>query len=244
MLSSSGIITRVNHIKSSQVLVTLGYPLSTYVRGVDTMSDHTLSQEQPQTIPYGYCQCGCGQPAPIATSTNAAYGSVKGKPQRYIRGHNGTRPVAERFWEKVARRDDNECWEWTGATRQFGYGSMRGEKGTVSAHRFSYELHYGPIPDGMHVCHSCDNPPCVNPGHLFLGDGLANTRDMDSKGRRMNPDRKGEFHSQAKLTASQVIKIRQLAQEGKTSAELGRQYKMADSTIRAIVRRRLWRHIP
>ena len=91
-----------------------------------------------------------------------------------------------RFWKRVAKSD--ECWLWTGGLHSKGYGlfycrpdgtTMR----AVGAHRFSYELHHGPIPAGMLVCHSCDNPPCVNPAHLFLGSPKANIHDMMSKGR-------------------------------------------------------------
>lgn len=90
-----------------------------------------------------------------------------------------------RFWAKVDRTDD--CWTWTAATTGSGYGRFGHQNargGWVAAHRFAYELANGPIPDGMFVCHKCDNPPCVNPSHLFLGTHQDNMRDMDAKGRR------------------------------------------------------------
>ncbi len=94
-------------------------------------------------------------------------------------------PVAERFWPKVDRRGPDECWEWKAARQAEGYGKMfttnrcRPER----AHRVSWVLHHGPIPDGMFVLHRCDNPPCVNPAHLFLGTNLDNIEDMGRKGR-------------------------------------------------------------
>ncbi len=98
-------------------------------------------------------------------------------------------PFAERFWLRVDRSGD--CWEWTGARQGRGYGKVGvGKAKSALAHRVSYELSNGPIPDGMIVCHRCDNPPCVRPDHLFLGDDLANALDRESKGRnRMGPAR-------------------------------------------------------
>ncbi len=94
------------------------------------------------------------------------------------------RPVAERFWPKVRRGEG--CWEWTGARSAKGYGRLtagrRGD-GYLRTHRLSFELAYGPVPDGLFVLHRCDNPPCVRPDHLFLGTKSDNMRDAVSKGR-------------------------------------------------------------
>jgi hypothetical protein len=97
--------------------------------------------------------------------------------------------LVTRFWLKVDRRGDNECWLWTASTTGNGYGQFSPTchpPKTGYAHRFSYELHYGPIPAGMLVCHTCDNPRCVNPKHLFLGTHQDNATDMKQKGRHWN----------------------------------------------------------
>lgn len=97
------------------------------------------------------------------------------------------RPVADRFWERVEVADSDECWEWQGSCFPKGYGQMWvGPKGSGTmcrTHRLSWWMHRGPIPDGLKILHHCDNPPCVNPSHLFLGTNDDNMEDMVSKGR-------------------------------------------------------------
>lgn len=92
-------------------------------------------------------------------------------------------PVEERFWSKVEKLGPDDCWEWLGGTRKGGYGSFWKDGKTKVASRVSYEFVSGSIPDGMHCCHTCDNPPCVNPAHLFIGTSLTNVRDKMTKGR-------------------------------------------------------------
>jgi hypothetical protein len=92
-------------------------------------------------------------------------------------------PPAVRFWRNVQKTAD--CWVWTGARSGAGYGQININDVLVFTHRFSWELHHGPIPDGLLVCHHCDNPPCCNPAHLFLGTPSDNMVDKIRKGRHL-----------------------------------------------------------
>ena len=94
--------------------------------------------------------------------------------------------LVKRFWPKVEKTSANECWTWLGAKLPKGYGKIAGRDwrgGWLYAHRVSWELHNGPVQDGLWVLHHCDNPSCVNPAHLFLGTNRDNMRDMQRKGR-------------------------------------------------------------
>ena len=114
----------------------------------------------------------------------------------------------DKFWARVEKGPD--CWQWLGAISTWGYGFFRVDGKTRHAHRVSWEMHNGPIPEGLWVLHHCDNPPCVNPDHLFLGTAKTNVADMIAKGRRghMRPRLRGEQHHAAKLSDAQVDEIR------------------------------------
>lgn len=118
-----------------------------------------------------------------------------------------------RFWSKVKKT--KHCWEWTAGISD-GYGYFTTDGISTRVHRFSYELHKGRIPEGMFVCHTCDNRACVNPKHLWIGDHTANMRDMHFKGRANNRGRaRGERSARSKLTSEQVREIRNLLSAGK-----------------------------
>lgn len=149
------------------------------------------------------------------------------------------RPLADRFWEKVDKRDANECWPWLASTKQGGYGRISDECGRPQqAHRVSYGLTFGPIPDGNVVCHRCDNPRCVNPSHLFLGTQADNLRDMRSKGRG-NPLR-GIQHPKARLTEELAQLLRH---DPRSHRQLARAFGIGKSTVGMIKARVTWTHV-
>jgi hypothetical protein len=161
---------------------------------------------------------------------------------------DNTRPFERRFWEKVDK--SGECWLWTGGMSPSGYGNVGSTAGnkrrgfaTRAAHRISWILTFGEIGDGLCVCHRCDNPPCVNPAHLFLGTHLDNNRDMINKGRDRKNPRRGEAHHQAKLTEDAVLSIRELSRNGVPRAELAARFGVAQSGISKITLRQTWTHI-
>ena len=147
------------------------------------------------------------------------------------------RPLAERFWNKVDRTGD--CWIWTGCRVRGRYGVIGvetvrpGKMRMERVNRVAWRLAYGDIPEGMHVCHHCDNTPCVRPDHLFLGSPSDNMRDMAAKER-----------GTAKLTAASVIEIRRMYATGRyTQMELGERFRVNRGTI-SYVLHRTWRHLP
>lgn len=183
--------------------------------------------------------------------------------------------LTRRFWAKVIRGPaEDDCWSWAGTKSTAGYGQIRaGRAGTpmLTASRVSYEIHFGPIPDGEYVCHKCDNPECCNPDHLFAATNSGNMQDAISKGRLvtrerhwayLDPDRaargfyfkkganvppefrmSGERCGSAKLRECDVRDIRRRSKDGTSHQALASEYKVTTDNIRAIVKRRSWKHI-
>jgi hypothetical protein len=148
----------------------------------------------------------------------------------------------EAFWSKVDRTGgDDACWEWMASKKADGYGWFRWERGMRLAHRVACHLTYGDIPDGLHVCHACDNPACCNPAHLWLGTNAENVKDKMRKGRHKNGDQRGEKHSRAKLTWSQVREIRRrYAAGGIMQKELAKEFNVGHAAISDIVNYKKW----
>lgn len=156
-----------------------------------------------------------------------------------------SRPVEDRFWEKVNIKTELECWEWEGSKYYNGYGQFYKAPMKIVAHRMSYELTYGEIRNKkLLVCHKCDNRGCVNPNHLFLGTFIDNFIDMDNKNRRVIGDTRGEKNGRAKLTVDDVLKIRKSYIRGQISAKkLGEKYGIAESTCLRIINNQGWKHV-
>ena len=148
------------------------------------------------------------------------------------------RPWPIRFWEKVPAPLGDECMEWTGHRNQSGYGQHGRDGKRWMAHRISYEMHNGPIPQGMQVCHHCDNPPCVRPDHLFLGTARDNARDRQNKGRFTPPVFDRDSHPMSKISAGDAETIVRTASTGRGGnvAELAEQYGVTITTIHNILR--------
>jgi hypothetical protein len=146
----------------------------------------------------------------------------------------------ENFWAKVDKpKDGTGCWLWTGAKqggRNGRYGAFQlGWKTQKRAHRFSYEIAHGPIPQGMMVCHSCDTPLCVNPAHLFLGSAKDNISDMDAKNRRVSC--KGQKNGASKLT---VESVRTIFLDPRTNREIADEHNINSGLVSQIRHRKIW----
>ena len=153
-----------------------------------------------------------------------------------------------RFWGNV-EINGNNCWLWTKSGDKNGYGKMvinrrRQNEQALKAHRISWYIHNGPIPNGLLICHHCDNPPCCNPEHLFLASHAGNAQDMWDKNRHPRPDMKGERNPRAKLTEEDVLAIRsRYAVGGVTHKTLGTVYGVHQSVIQHAITGRYWSHI-
>jgi len=160
-------------------------------------------------------------------------------------GHSRT-PLAELFWPKVDRSGGPDaCWPWTGHRNSKGYGSTHiwsdGKWRTVGAHRVAYTLERGPIAAGLQVCHVCDNPPCCNPAHHFLGTVRDNSRDMAAKGRTGTAP--GMASTRARLTDADVREIRRLRSEGMGVVAIGQRFGIHSARVSMIARGLQWKHV-
>jgi len=156
-------------------------------------------------------------------------------------------PIEERFWKHVYKTSG--CWFWIGGLNGHGrntYGTFRTDPKTIEkSHRVSWMLHFGDIPAGKQVLHTCDTPQCVRPDHLFLGDNSINQRDAWIKGRRHTPDNRGESHGLSKLTVAEVKEIRRLFVPRKRGCvlALAKKFNVTTPTIYSVISRARWGHI-
>jgi hypothetical protein len=147
----------------------------------------------------------------------------------------------ERFDEKYTKLGPNECWEWNAAKNHSGYGAFntcRNNRVKV-AHRVAWELSHGPIPEGLCVCHRCDNPSCVNPNHLFLGTKADNNADKVSKGR----SNFGERNGRSRLLEAQASRILARRREGVPSKQVAAEFGVCRETVDNIASGRNWQHL-
>lgn len=157
------------------------------------------------------------------------------------------RPLEERFWEKVDRRRQNECWHWLGTMNKgTGYGCIRvgsmkdGTRRNVDAHRLSCEMAHGPIPKGMFAAHHCDDRRCVNPAHLYIATPAQNTADMQERNPFKRVCLTGERHPNSKLTLEQVLAIKLSAER---PSVLARRYGITMTHVGYLRSGKSWRHV-
>ena len=156
--------------------------------------------------------------------------------------------LVDRFWSKVDRCEPDQCWEWKAAKDIAGYGRLNRFGRPELSHRVSYQLHHGPIPEGLHVLHSCDNPGCVNPAHLHLGTNTDNIREKMERGRCSRSGGLppgscgGETNHKSKLTNEQAIQIRiRYAAGGVSQKQLGDEFGVSRGVISSIINGRSYR---
>lgn len=151
--------------------------------------------------------------------------------------------IEERFWRKVYKLEgEDACWIWIAASNEHHYGLFNFKKALCKAHRVSWILENGEIPPGIDVLHKCDNPPCIRPSHLFLGDAKINGMDASKKGRI----RHGEQHHFSVATEAQVIAIRSefVPRKAGMLAMLAEKYGLKRGTVGHIVQGASWKHLP
>jgi hypothetical protein len=139
------------------------------------------------------------------------------------------------FWKKVARTTAQECWEWQGALTHRGYGVKNnlcedGKKHLIHAHRMAWVIFRGPIPEGIMVCHTCDNRKCCNPEHLFLGTAQENMDDKIAKGRHVNPPLVA-----LRFTAEEAETIKALSAAGKSFRTIAKMYDTSHRIVARVV---------
>jgi HNH endonuclease len=150
-----------------------------------------------------------------------------------------------RFEKYFTKASPEDCWLWKYAYDKDGYGQIGVGSSNLSgrSHRRAYQLYVGEIPPGIYVLHTCDNRPCVNPHHLFLGTQKDNIQDMITKGRRVQSNTVGEHNGRARLTEEKVRLIRRLSSEGYRTCDLARKFGMSWTATSEVISRESWSHV-
>ncbi len=155
--------------------------------------------------------------------------------------------IKQKFYSKLLKNSITGCWNWQGNLNGSGYGRITVDGKRHAAHRFSWILNIGNIPEELCVLHKCDNRLCVNPDHLFLGTKKDNSIDCYNKGRsKCNSNLKkiiGIQNGSARITENDVSRIRHLYSEGVSQTEIAKQFSVARATIWRIINRHIWKHV-
>ena len=198
---------------------------------------------QDEIIPRGYCQCGCGEKTTVATKTQASEGRIAGQPVRFVRGHQQRHlssvpylrvRLAARTDESPGQGPRGDCREWNGQRDADGYGVTKVRGRNRRATHLAWFLATGEWPGTLQVLHHCDNPPCVNTAHLYLGTDADNKRDVVER-RRLA----GERSPKARLTLAEVNWIRDLRGVEPQRA-LARRFGVSPATIAGIHSGKNW----
>ena len=197
------------------------------------------------------CLCDCGNIRGNVNGYELKRGHINSCGCSYPKGHFKPGKTKEEYHEHVKRcllekrNIVGECWEWTAQLDDKGYGrrtfTIDGKKAKRPVHQTAYRLWKGEISKGLHVCHTCDNPKCFNPDHLWLGTAKDNLQDMIAKGR--STIRKGQDGGKSKLKNEDVLEIRKMYSEGVSMASMGRKYNVTTACIDSICKRKNWKHI-
>jgi len=186
------------------------------------------------------CGCGCG--------------GIPNRGAKYIKGHykrtkesrkkqsNVNKYTFKDIWRQIDIRNEDDCWEWVGHKDKNGYGRATINRKDYRSHRIVYKETYGTIPEGLFILHTCNNPSCCNPNHLYTGTNQDNMDQMVADGR--SPHLIGEKSGTHKLKEKDVLEIRQLYSTGEyTQRDLSKKYGISQTEISRIYHRTRWDHV-